>query len=148
MNDGNISGNNSSGVKIGGGSFTMRGGTIYGNTSSKGGGVSVGKGKYVGTFTMQGGTITGNIAKEYGGGVYVEHIYNFIKTGGTITGYNSDQSNGNVVNDGSGIISRRGHAAAYNSAAYRKETSVGPEVKLSCKMHDRLRYGCTGAWDQ
>ena len=48
------------------GTFTMNGGTISGNTVSRGGG-----GVYVaGTFTMSGGTISGNTA-EYGGGVYV-----------------------------------------------------------------------------
>jgi len=139
MNEGTIFGNNGCGVVVNGGtSFTMRNGTISGNTSSNGGGVWVD-----GTFIMRGGTITGNTAREYGGGVYVANYDNFTKTGGTITGYNSDQSEGNVVKDEEGVIARRGHAVAYDYAKRRRETTAGPDDNLSCE-----RGKCTGAWDE
>ena len=56
--------------------FTMSGGSITGNTSSKnGGGVYVDE---TGTFEMTGGDITGNTSSSNGGGVYVA-------SGGTFT---------------------------------------------------------------
>ena len=103
------------------GTFNMNGGSISGNTASRGGGVYNGN-----SFNMRGGTITGNTAREYGGGVYGS----LAKTGGTITGYNSDPSNGNVVKDGEGVLARRGHAVYYSSDR-RKETTAGPDVNLS-----------------
>ena len=54
----------SGGVDINGGTFTMSGGNIVGNTATYGGGVYIN----VGTFTMSGGNIVGNTAM-YGGGV-------------------------------------------------------------------------------
>jgi hypothetical protein len=74
------------GVYVGGGTFTMRGGTISGNTAYGGGGVYVGGG----TFTMSGGTISGNTAtttssySSYGGGVAVV-TGTFTMSGGTIS---------------------------------------------------------------
>jgi TolB-like protein len=120
------------------GTFTMYGGEISYNTAKvHGGGVGVGGGS---TFIMKGGTIRSNIAREYGGGI---RIYGFFtKTGGTITGYNSDPANGNVVNDGSGAMARKGHAVYYNENK-RKETTVGPGVNLSCNNNS-----CTGGWDE
>ena len=78
------------GVYADGGTFTMDGGTISGNTTEYGGG-----GVYVsgGTFTMNGGTIAGNVA-EAGGGVYVD--------GGTFT-MNSGTISGNTAADGGGV---------------------------------------------
>jgi formylglycine-generating enzyme required for sulfatase activity len=72
MNGGEISGNSTSnagsnggGVYVfSGGTFTMNDGKISDNTSSYGGGVSVVKD---GTFTMNGGEISGNIVSDGGG---------------------------------------------------------------------------------
>jgi len=150
MTGGTISGNTASyggGVYTGGayarGTFTMAGGIISGNTANYGGGVYVQKGA---PFNMRDGIITGNVARKYGGGVCIqgqgESVVSFNKTGGTITGYNSDQDNGNVVKDQEGTIARRGHAVACDNARCRKETTVGPEMKLS------TNNGCTGAWDK
>ena len=64
------------GVKVeSGGIFNMYGGTISGNTATKGGGVYVSGGNS--KFNMYGGTITDNTAPNGGGGVYV--------SGGTFT---------------------------------------------------------------
>jgi hypothetical protein len=125
------------------GPFTMSGGTISGNIALVGGGVYMPNAN----FTMSGGVIISNIAREYGGGVYAE-MWNFTKIGGTITGYNSDQSNGNVVMDEAGnVIARRGHTVyakpGWGRGDVRKETTAGPEVKLSSTT-----TGCSGAWDQ
>ena len=96
-------------VRIESGSLKMNAGsTIIGNASC---GVSI-RG---GTFTMSGGIITGNTASENGGGVYNNRYGSFKKIGGTITGYNSDQANGNVVKDEEGVIARKGHAVYVTS---------------------------------
>jgi len=160
MTGGAISGNNSSnggGVFIYAGTFTMSGGTISGNNAKeKGGGVYVSNDGIAsnGTFIMRGGIITGNTAINYGGGVYFN--YNgrgrgsFKKTGGTITGYNSDQTNGNVVKDESGnVFARKGHTVYVGNGLLRKETTAGTEMNLSCKKSEiGMRIQTSGAWDQ
>jgi predicted outer membrane repeat protein len=106
----------------------MRGGTISSNIANNGGGV-------YGRITLSSGTISGNRANESGGGVYVPSISNFRKTGGTITGYDSDQSNGNVVRNSSGIVqSYRGHAVFTDTK--RKETTAGTDMNLSSSSND------------
>jgi hypothetical protein len=145
MNDGTISGNTANyggGVYVeSGGSFTMSGGDITGNTARAfGGGVQVGS-NYGGTFIMWGGTITGNTAVRAGGGVSIGSGTTFTKTRGIITGYNSDQSNGNVVKDDDGVLARRGHAVQINDNI-RKETTVGQDVNLSFS-----NGRASGAWD-
>ena len=77
-----------------GGTFTMNGGTISGNSAYDwGGGVYV---RNNSTFTMEGGTITDNTAKTFGGGVYVAYG-TFTMSGGTISNnsavYNDDGGN-------------------------------------------------------
>jgi hypothetical protein len=139
MSGGTITGNtasNGGGVYVERGTFTMSGGTITGNTATKeGGGVYA----ELSTFTMNGGTISGNTAAETGGGVRLLSRFGtstMTKTGGTITGYGNDSGNGNVVRDGSGnVFARKGHAI-YVSESKRKETTAGPEVKLSSGSND------------
>lgn len=136
MNGGTISGNavtkGGGGVYVGGGTFTMNGGAISDNSADSGGGVYVGGG----TFTMTGGTIYRNIAAGNGGGVYVrQYAGTFTKRGGAIIGYNSDPDNGNTVNDGSGLLARRGHAVWFNENR-RRETTVGQGVYLTSKTAD------------
>ena len=139
MNGGTISGNIASaggGVSNSHGTFVMNNGNISDNRAAKGGGVYCS----YGTFTMRGGTITGNVAGEYGGGAFVDSWgVTFTKTGGTISGYNSDPSNGNVVKDHSGTISRRGHAV-WVSENMRKEKNAGVHINLSNKNNEN--------WDQ
>jgi len=97
MSGGEISGNtaNSSGggVYVGGGTFTMSSGEISGNTApSGGGGVNVA----AGTFVMSGGKISDNIARNSnGGGVYVGDYGTFTMSGGEISG--------NTANNGGGV---------------------------------------------
>jgi hypothetical protein len=125
MNGGTISGNSASrggGVYVGEGTFTMRGGAIEGNTALRGGGVYR---DTDGNIIMNNGTIASNIAREFGGGVYIQVGYAgtaFTKTSGIITGYNSDQSNGNIVKDDDGVLARRGHAV-YADEDRRRETT-------------------------
>jgi hypothetical protein len=145
MNGGTISNNTAKwggGVCMQRGKFTMNGGNILGNTSTNcGGGVHISGSANTATFIMHSGNISNNISNMCGGGVVVGHKKGFTKTGGTITGYNSDQNNGNVVNDGSGAIARKGHAVYYNENK-RKETTAGPGVKL-CTDNS-----CSGGWDE
>jgi hypothetical protein len=89
-----------SGVRVeGGGTFTMEGGVISGNTA-KGSGGSGGGGVRVeedGTFIMKGGTISGNTAESgnfsSGGGVGVWRG-TFTMEGGVISGNTAKGSNG------------------------------------------------------
>jgi len=159
-----------SAVYLYGGSFTMNGGTITGNTAIKGGGVYIGSGGdfimtggtissntakngagvYIdyGTFAMRDGMILANIAREYGAGVSTNyhnpgHMIDFSKTGGVITAYNSDKITGNVVMDEEGnILARRGHAV-FRREDMRKETTSGASNRMSLKTD-----GFAGGWDQ
>jgi len=133
---------NNGAVNVGGGTFTMNGGEISGNTaisiknnnnnngSGSGGGVYVGNG----TFTMSGGEISGNTASfnfnfsdsddvnGIGGGVYISGT--FIKSGGIITGYTSDTVKGNVVKGNNGVVQNdKGHAVYFSSTRYRNTTA-------------------------
>ena len=78
------------------GSFNMKGGEIRNNqaangSSGEGGGVYV----YGGTFTMDGGTISGNTANAAGGGVYM-YSGSFTMTGGSITGNGAGRNGNGV----------------------------------------------------
>ncbi|MDR2095242.1 MAG: fibronectin type III domain-containing protein [Treponema sp.] len=131
-----VTGAKYSGVYVGGGSFTMSGGTISGNTtsssssssysSSYGGGVYVGSG----SFTMSGGTISGNTASysySYGGGVYVGSG-SFTKTGGgTIDATNS---------------AKNGKVAYVYSGDKKRNSTAGPDVNLNSNI-----TGSAGGWE-
>lgn len=170
---GNISNSHGGGVYVYGGRFTMKGGTIIGNTAMFGGGLYVdGGGIHVtskGTFNLlngiisnnnakrggglymkrgnvyiKGGTIASNIAREYGGGfMYEEILSEFAKNNGIITGYKSDQTNGNVVKDEDGTILSRKGHAIYVGENKRKETTAGPSDNFVFE-----RGSVSGAWDQ
>ncbi|MDR0473993.1 MAG: hypothetical protein LBH43_10035 [Treponema sp.] len=139
---GNNGNNNGGGVHVGnGGTFTMSGGGISGNSTSSannGGGVYVGSG---GTFTMSGGGISGNTSSRFGGGVYVNYSSGnygiFTKTGGgTVYGYSDESSaNRNESNNG-------GHAVYVYSGAKRRETTAGPGVNLDSGVS-----GAAGGWE-
>jgi len=138
------------GVCVINGTFIMNGGRIFGNKASSASynkNTSYGGGVYVqGIFTMNGGEIYGNEATantsghyypasffSYGGGVYVDDSGRFTKTGGTIYGYTSGNSDSNVVKKFGGTVytsSINGHAVYVNDDI-RRDTTVGPEVKLS-----------------
>ncbi|MDR1900484.1 MAG: right-handed parallel beta-helix repeat-containing protein [Treponema sp.] len=99
-----------------GGSFTMTGGEISGNTvtgSGQGAGVSV----YNGSFTMTGGKITGNASMQYdGGGVAVNGDNgSFTMRGGTITGNSAAYGGGGVSFSGNSFI-MSGGTIAHNTA--------------------------------
>ncbi|MDR0636000.1 MAG: hypothetical protein LBF87_02855 [Treponema sp.] len=119
-----------SGVYVAGGTFTMEGGIISGNTArpGSGGGVYVAS---TATFTMEGGTISGNTARNgSGGGVYVAGG-TFTKRGmSTIDAINQAANEGKVVYvyDGSKTKAR-------NSAA-------GPNVDMDSRIDGRA-----GGWE-
>jgi RecJ-like exonuclease len=67
----------------------------------------------------------------------------FTKTGGTITGYASDQVNGNVAKNNSGVVQNdRGHAVNVEGTSRRRETTAGPTVNLDSRVD-----GSAGGWD-
>lgn len=108
MESGTVSGNFADGSNGGGVyiasdcTFTMKGGSIDGNTvknsaTSHGGGVFV-----YGTFTMENGIITNNSSEQgNGGGVNIGSNGAFTMSGGTISG-NTATSNGGGVYVGTG----------------------------------------------
>jgi hypothetical protein len=116
------------------GTLEMRDGSfITGNTASYAGGVYV----YGGTFTMSGGEISGNTAYIGGGGVYMSSDETFTKTGGgTVYGYTAGDTNSNVVKDRSGVVKNNlGHAVYVNSSLRkRRETTAGPGVYLDSEV--------------
>jgi hypothetical protein len=134
MRDGIISGNTvtssswGGGVNVsGGGSFTMYGGTISGNSAQDGGGVLISNGN---TFTMYGGTISGNQAsgsgaEGKGGGVYVSNTGSFTKTGGIIYG-DSDGTNTPPENTSLIGTSGNGHAVFYFNGSKYRDSTHGP----------------------
>jgi parallel beta-helix repeat protein len=144
MTGGTISGNTvgssdnyGGGVHVGG-SFTMTGGEITGNTADYGGGVCVWADS---SFTMTGGEIGGNTAGSDGGGVYVkltEFIFTtiFSKSGGTIYG-DTDTANTPPENTATGGT---GHAVYLEDSDKKRNSDVGPTVKLYAKCAD-------GSWD-
>ena len=84
-------------VNVGGGTFTMTGGSIYNNTSTSGAGVFV---YGNGTFTMTGGSIYGNTATSNGGGVYLSSGTLFNMSGGSIYNNTATTQGGGVYNNG------------------------------------------------
>ena len=120
------------GIFVNGGTFTMSGGEISGNTigyqNSFSGRISGGGGVCVdtGTFTMNDGEIFGNTVDSYyygyyGGGVYV-YKGTFTKNGGTIYGSNEDDKS-NKASYGKAVY-------ANSSPAKKMENTVGPGVYL------------------
>ena len=113
---GNTASSYGGGVYVNGGTFTMSGGSIGGetddaNTASNGGGVYV---TSSGTFTMSGGEITGNTATTYGGGVFVYDTFNM--SGGSISG-------NNAVNGGGVYVASQGAFTMSGSAAITGNTA-------------------------
>jgi hypothetical protein len=135
-----ISGNSNyydgGGVYVGG-TFTMSGGTISGNSSSSsnGGGVLMSSG----TFTMSGGTISGNSAFDDGGGVCVWGENTFTKqAGGTIYGSNAEAALRNTAGSDS-----HGHAVYVSTSSSKKRNTTAWEgVTLDSRVS-----GPAGGWE-
>ena len=98
LTGGSDSARNGGGVYVaGGGTFTMPGGSIAGNTAAAGGGVYVDEG---GTFTMAGGSINNNKATSGGGGGVMVNLGTFTLSGGSITG---NATNDETYGSGGGV---------------------------------------------
>lgn len=98
LTGGSDSARNGGGVYVaGGGTFTMTGGSIAGNTAAAGGGVYVDEG---GTFTMAGGSINNNKATSGGGGGVMVNLGTFTLSGGSITG---NATNDETYGPGGGV---------------------------------------------
>ena len=94
-----------------GGTFTLWGGSVTGNSiaSDSGGGVY----NYNGTFNMYGGSITGNNAGNLGGGVHTYGTFNM--TGGEIKNNKAGTCGGGVFNNK--IFTMTGGSITGNNAA-------------------------------
>lgn len=98
LTGGSDSARNGGGVYVaGGGTFTMTGGSIAGNTAAAGGGVYVDEG---GTFTMAGGSINNNKATSGGCGGVMVNLGTFTLSGGSITG---NATNDETYGSGGGV---------------------------------------------
>jgi hypothetical protein len=142
--------------------FIMEGGEISNNTNlnatgSIAGGVHVGGS----TFTMQGGVIFGNVCSDnniynnysHGAGVHIRNSNydgdpaTFTKTGGTIYGYTDGDDMSNIVKDGNGSPKTgKGHAVYVNDTYFR-DTTVGPDDSISIVSYgDGTTESATGQW--
>jgi len=104
-----------------GGTFTMNGGEISGNSRNNGGGVYLG-GQGGAVFTMNGGKITDNSATSSGGGVYISgysaNNY-FIMNGGEISGNISEYYGGGVDLEKNSDFTMNNGKIIENMALYR-----------------------------
>jgi hypothetical protein len=123
--------NTASLASVNGGTFTMSGGEISGNTATYDGG-----GVYVngGTFTMNGGEISGNTATYDGGGVRVSYG-TFTKQAGVIYGADAGVSLKNTAR-GAGY----GHAV-YIFSKKKRDGTVGEDAALNSTAE-----GAAGGW--
>ena len=125
---GGMSQDNSAGVYVNGGRFTMEGGTISGNTTLLGSNTNCrAGGVYVdedGAFTMKDGTISNNTAYS-AGGVYVEGGA-FTMEGGTISNNNTaeNSSSGGGVCLNGGTFTMKGGKISKNKAVSGGGVSV------------------------
>jgi hypothetical protein len=97
------------------GTFTMKDGSISGNTSTGSGG-----GVYIwpnGTFTMEGGTISENETSSDGGGVYVNENGTFIMEDGTISKNEASRGGGVYFRGGRPSSAIKGGTISENEAA-------------------------------
>jgi hypothetical protein len=116
MNGGAITGNTAvrgGGVYIDGGTFTQNGGDITGNAATENGGGVYAVG---GAYTMHGGSIAGNTTGGSGGGVYVSDAA-FTITGGTIAGNAAAGNGGGVYISATGTFNLNGGTISGNTAA-------------------------------
>jgi hypothetical protein len=157
-------GDNGGGVQVAGGTLTMTGGKISGNT--RGGYGATGAGVYMsgGDFTMSGGEISGNYARDGGGGVVMSGGA-FTMNGGEIKNNSAQfQGGGGVrVNGGSftmytgtisgngltGSVSYNGGGVYLGSGAF---TMYGGEIRDNTGANNTNKQlhvaGGTAQWNQ
>ncbi|MBR5619537.1 MAG: hypothetical protein IKW76_07365 [Clostridia bacterium] len=100
------------GVYVNGGSLTMKGGKISGNSASYGGGLySAG-----GVLVLEGGTITSNTAQN-GGGVYLQGAGAEVTVSGTAVTNNSATNNGGGMYNQDSPVDWTGGTLTGNTAA-------------------------------
>ncbi|MDR0517817.1 MAG: hypothetical protein LBH25_12305 [Fibromonadaceae bacterium] len=120
------------GVRVNsGGTFIMKGGTIYGNT------IQLHYGLGFNVVSVRDGKCTYNF-NPLGAGVHIDYGGTFIKTGGTITCYSSDPESGNVIRDTEGnVLNGFGHAISFGTPKGEEpkaiDTTIGPEITINFK---------------
>ncbi|MFI3116225.1 MAG: right-handed parallel beta-helix repeat-containing protein [Clostridia bacterium] len=123
------------GVYVTGGTFTMDGGNIAGNTARSGGGVYV---ENSGTFTMDGGTIAGNTATTNGMGVYISSS-TFTMERGTISG---NKTIGTSSSYGGGVYVYSSSTFTMNDGTISdNKTSYGGGVFISTSSTFAMKKG-------
>ena len=114
------------GVELTGGTFTMYGGNITGNTAGSGGGVYMTGSS---TFNLYGGQITSNTATGSGGGVYSEYGTNHNSTfnmyGGQIADNNGNIGGGGVFYGNGTFTMRGGEISGNNGGGGRSKNGGG-----------------------
>jgi hypothetical protein len=128
------------GVCVVGGSFTMAGGMITGNSSIEdlgngGGGVYVSSG----VFTMSGGMIDGNTGKPFGGGVQINSSGGKVDfTGGEIRGNTVPYGRGGGIHVSGGSLTMSGSALIGSNSV---ENGGGGGVAISNKGYFGMADG-------
>ncbi|MBR3426867.1 MAG: T9SS type A sorting domain-containing protein [Bacteroidales bacterium] len=128
------------GIHIHGNStFTMKSGSISGNTANNGGGVSIGTSdnvNYNSTMTMTGGSIDHNSAGSFGGGVYNCSALNV--SGGTISDNHANNCGGGVYNSNNGTFTMENGTISNNNTTNNRTPNGGGGV---CNNNN---FTCTG----
>jgi hypothetical protein len=96
--------------------FTMKGGTISGNTATNGsgGGVNVRENSI---FTMEGGTISNNIVSGDGGGVSIWHATFTMRGGSSVNNNTAAKGGGGVHTSENSIFTMEGGSSVSNNTA-------------------------------
>lgn len=140
------------GVYVGAGSFTMYGGSIYGNSlsakySAYGGAVyakSASNNSQKASFTLYAGNIYENSASS-GGGVWVGEPSDIKMTGGSIYGNKAINGGGLYVNGCANVLlsggSITGNTASLGGGVYQNNTSVPVELSGNIQIIGNVRNG-------
>ena len=139
MTGGTIAGNSDGGVVVDdnmpgmNSTFILNGGSIKGNTGIYGGGVKV----FNGSFELRSGSITGNSATK-GGGVYVSGGGTFTMTGGSITNNTASGAGGGVfaVSSSNGVVMTGGEISGNTAENYGGGVAIeyGPNAPVKFKV--------------
>ena len=106
--------NEGGGVYVDGGTFTLNGGTILGNSGGHGGGVGI----YSGSMTMNGGTVCYNTAGEGGSGIGFRTGSAKYNRGSGATQATFYMHGGTVRNNNNGGVATCGYSYGDDSASF------------------------------
>jgi hypothetical protein len=139
-------GDDGGGVFVCKGTFSMKGGTISDNKSTKADGSDYGGGGVVvyGKFEMSGGIISGNEAARCGGGVYV-YGGKFEMSGGTISGNKvTGGDNGNDTGGGGVFVNDGGAFSMSDGTISVNEVTGGSGGGVSVYYYSNCKFEMSG----